>query len=187
MTYTVGKTSFIKKYLTGTFTDQVASTIGASFSTVSRTGGDKDTKLHINDPAGQERYRAIINIYYRNTDVVVLVGDLSNKTSIENTCVWLKDFQEKTDNPETKIILLGNKSDLYDASSDNNESLHMLEAIGKVHNCPVFIASAKNGEGINELFEYIFKELNTVVPFNIKEKLALESSNSTVHRWCLLL
>ena len=68
--------------------------------------------LQIWDCAGQEKFRALTKLYYRNADLCILVSDLSQpKTldSIQN--YWIYTYIEN--NPKnTKFILVGNKSDL---------------------------------------------------------------------------
>lgn len=67
----VGKTSLIRRVFFNEFSDDVESTVGASF--VSRTFGD--VRLDVWDTAGQERYQALLPMYVRNADVAWVVTD----------------------------------------------------------------------------------------------------------------
>ena len=66
------------------------------------------------DTAGQERYKSIVNSYYRNADCCLLVYDVTNRKSFEECKNYynkkLKEYSDKI----IKIILLGNKTDLED-------------------------------------------------------------------------
>ena len=68
-------------------------------------------KAQIWDTAGQERYRAITNTYYRQAIGVLLVYDISRRSSFESLEKWLKEVREHADE-RIELILVGNKSDL---------------------------------------------------------------------------
>lgn len=68
-------------------------------------------RAQIWDTAGQERYRAITNTYYRQAIGVLLVYDISKRTSFESLDKWLQEVRDHADE-KVEIILVGNKSDL---------------------------------------------------------------------------
>ena len=63
------------------------------------------------DTAGQERYRSMIAAYYQQAHGVIMVYDIANRESFENLSFWKEIIQTKC-NEETKVLLIGNKSDL---------------------------------------------------------------------------
>ena len=81
----VGKTSLISMYAKSTFSDQPETTIGPQFTTryveVPETG--QRIKLQIWDTAGQEKYRSVAPIYYRDAAAAICVFDVTNKDSLE--------------------------------------------------------------------------------------------------------
>lgn len=182
-----GKTSIIQHYVVGKFLDHVDSTIGASFACAESESDDCLTKLHIWDTAGQERYRGIISIYYRGADVAVIVCDLTNPESIESVEFWIKDFKDRTNNENAKVVIVGNKIDLI---TDENKQNAKLEEISKTHNYPVIYASARDATNLNEIFNHIYGELKSTTPFDVKAKLAIETAakeKSILGKWCHLL
>ena len=68
-------------------------------------------RAQIWDTAGQERYRAITNTYYRQAIGVLLVYDISRRSSFESIDKWLNEVRDHADE-KVEIILVGNKSDL---------------------------------------------------------------------------
>ena len=66
----------------------------------------------IYDTAGQERYKAITETYYKRADAVLLVYDISDQKSFKEIkdyyCPNIKEFCKKN----IPIILLGNKADM---------------------------------------------------------------------------
>ena len=66
---------------------------------------------HINDTAGQERFRALGFKYYINADAVLLVYDISKKSSFEDIKnYYIPQIKDKC-KKDIIILLLGNKSD----------------------------------------------------------------------------
>ena len=61
--------------------------------------------------AGQERYRAITNAYYRGAVGALLVYDISKHPTFESVERWLKELRDHADR-QIVIMLVGNKSDL---------------------------------------------------------------------------
>ena len=64
--------------------------------------------MEIWDTAGQEQFRALAQAFYRNTDVYILVYDVTNKYTFEEIKnYWIKDIKENNnDNISKKIIII---------------------------------------------------------------------------------
>jgi len=93
-------------------------TLGMEFATHAITlpsskeqGEDAVVRAQIWDTAGQDRYRAITNTYYRHAIGVMLVYDISVRDSFDNLERWLVELRDHADE-KIKVILVGNKSDL---------------------------------------------------------------------------
>lgn len=63
------------------------------------------------DTAGQERFRTITTSYYRNSQGILLVYDITDKNSFNNIRQWISQIQLHADVNVNKI-LIGNKCDL---------------------------------------------------------------------------
>jgi len=76
-------------------------------------------KLQIWDTCGQETYRSLITNFYKNSSLAFMVyainkyinSIIKSKETFEDIDVWLKELRTNS-NPDVKVFLIGNKSDL---------------------------------------------------------------------------
>ena len=68
-------------------------------------------KLQIWDTCGQEIYKSLISNFYRNSSLAVILYSIDNRESFEHAENWLNDLKSQA-NPDVRIFLVGNKSDL---------------------------------------------------------------------------
>ena len=93
----VGKTSIISRYTTNTFESRMLSTPGANFVTKNQLMEDENKviKFEIWDTAGQEKYRSLAKVFYKDTSVCILVYDITRKSSFEQLKeYWIKELKE---------------------------------------------------------------------------------------------
>ncbi|CCE64760.1 hypothetical protein TPHA_0I02590 [Tetrapisispora phaffii CBS 4417] len=160
----VGKSSVVSRYVTGKF-NKTNATIGAAFITkeikfVSEEGEHRVVNLEIWDTAGQERYRSLAPMYYRNTDVAVIVFDLTVPDSAAKALAWVDEllsYVEKERREEIVITVVGNKNDLIEG--DDKIDSAMEQDIATLAKRPIWRVSAKTGEGIEELFQDIVRSI----------------------------
>jgi Ras-related protein Rab-5C len=113
-------------------------------------------KLQIWDTAGQEKYRSVTPIYYRDAAAAICVFDVTNKESLEDARKWLSDLRQYAP-PHIVIGLAGNKCDLY---QQEEVSLEMARHFQEENKIDVFQqTSAKENIGIEELFKGILEKL----------------------------
>ena len=81
----VGKTSIISRYISNTFSSVLMATPGANFTTktVFLKDEQQSIKFEIWDTAGQEKYRALAKVFYKNAAVCILVYDITRRASFE--------------------------------------------------------------------------------------------------------
>ena len=103
----VGKTSIITRYTTGQFLRDNA-TIGVAFiSRQLKLSSEHTVQLEIWDTAGQERYRSLNAMYYRNTDVAIIVFDLSKFNSditFSAIDTWIEELCKYSNNTSSKSV-----------------------------------------------------------------------------------
>jgi small GTP-binding protein len=109
----VGKTSVIQRYIKNTFNDNSKPTIGVELNTKLIDHCDVNSKLQVWDTAGQERFRGVAASYYKGASGVLMVYDISKKSSFENLQHWLTEISNNGSENIIKVIC-GNKKDLYD-------------------------------------------------------------------------
>ena len=149
----VGKTCIIARFINNTFENNIMSTTGASYAgkTLSFDEfGGKCIKFEIWDTAGQEKYRALTKIFYKDAGVAILVYDITRKESFDEIKeYWYNQIKECA--PKNIVIgIAANKCDLYDNEQvSEDEARNFANEIGAVFK----LTSASTNQGIEELFK----------------------------------
>ena len=162
----VGKTSLINRFVNDVFQDNFVPTMVGCYSSkdIFYDKANRKIKYEIWDTAGQEKYRSINKIFYQDAYINILVYDITKK----NTFKALKDYwieEIKENGPRDAIIIIAeNKSDLYEHEAvDEDEVRKYCKNIDAIYQ----LTSAQTGEGVNELFNKIGKEL--LIPRNLEQ------------------
>ena len=150
----VGKTSIASRFCKDSFTENYMNTIGGAYQqqNIILNNGTK-IKLHIWDTSGQDRFRSMTNLYYRDAQVAILTYDVTNEESLEGLNYWLNELNDKVEIDDMILCLVGNKNDV-DASK-KVVSTSKGKAFAEEHNMIFFETSAKTGAGVKELFQAI--------------------------------
>lgn len=152
----VGKTSIMTKFVSNEFQNTYLSTIGVEFKSKEiHINNNTCARLKIWDTCGQEKFRAITRQYFKNSEGVFVVFDLTNKETIKKLDIWMKDIKDNIDN-DYFIFLIGNKSDVKERDLTIAEEAKQF-AINKKIN--YYEVSAKTGSGIYNIFEKMANKL----------------------------
>lgn len=116
---------------------------------------DRTVRLQLWDTAGQERFRSLIPSYIRDSSVAVVVYDITNKKTFENTRKWVDDVRGERGN-DVIIVLVGNKTDLNDKREVTTQQ---GEEEAKKNNLMFIETSAKVGHNVKTLFKRIAQAL----------------------------
>ena len=108
----VGKTNLINKALGKRFNETENVTAAANFSVKNMTINGKEFKIKLWDTIGQEKYRQLTKIFFKNSKIVILVYDITNRESFEALPNWLNDVEEQVGLNIIKGIV-ANKMDLF--------------------------------------------------------------------------
>lgn len=107
-----GKTSLILRHTNREF--QIGrATVGSSIYASKSTYAGVRVKLQIWDTAGQEKFRCMTPLYYRESRVCIIVYDTTSRKSFEAVERWLRDVRNTVD-PNTLIVVAGTKLDCVD-------------------------------------------------------------------------
>jgi len=151
----VGKTSLVKKFVSGRFSRDYRVSIGANlFVKDLILNSDTEVTIQIWDIAGQEKWVKMRHLYYKGAHGALIVGDITR----DNTFEQLKEFW----NPDLKQfcgtipkILVVNKVDLEPVVSNSDvENLAQNIDVGST-----IFTSAKNGKNVEEAFHIIAREI----------------------------
>ena len=148
----VGKSSLVQRFCQDKFEDNYKLTIGGAYlqKDVKLKNGDT-LKLHIWDTGGQEKFRSMASLYYKDAVAAILVYDVSNAETLESLDYWVKELNENIDNTNFIISVAGNKCDL--PNENKQLSLNDGKKFCKDKDIPIFSeTSAKTGVGVKELF-----------------------------------
>ena len=148
----VGKSSLVQRFCVGKFEDKYKITIGGAYlqKEVKLKNGDI-LKLHIWDTGGQEKFRSMASLYYKDAVAAILVYDVSNPETLESLDYWINELNNNADNKNIIFSIAGNKCDLPNDMKkvSNSEGKNFC----KEKNVPIFNeTSAKTGVGVKELF-----------------------------------
>ncbi|XP_017844412.1 ras-related protein SEC4 isoform X2 [Drosophila busckii] len=115
-------------------------------------------KLQIWDTAGQERFRSVTHAYYRDAHALLLLYDVTNKTTFDNIRAWLGEIREYAQE-DVVIVLIGNKADC--GSSERQVKREDGERLGREHNVPFMETSAKTGLNVELAFTAVARQLKS--------------------------
>jgi small GTP-binding protein len=146
----VGKTSIINAFCEPGQDLSTVATMGVNLKHREVLGRNGTVELELSDTAGQEKYAAIVPMYTRSANVILLVFDVTQRQSLEDLqSIWLPVISQSPQ--DCRRILVGNKSDLQ-GEVQTNELEHASMLLGAVTE---FTVSAKTRYGIEELFQWI--------------------------------
>ena len=161
----VGKTSMLLNYTDNYFPESHLATIGVEYKVKEIKTDKYNIALQIWDTAVQERFRSITKSFFRNTNGILFVYDITNRKSFQSVKDWIKD-SEMHDSGFDKI-LVGNKIDLEKKREVQTEE---LKEYGLKKKIDTIETSAKERINIDEAF----KKIVDLILSNKDEKKIIE-------------
>ena len=182
----VGKSTLMKKFITGNFSDSLAPTLGVELYKKEVKINDKQYLYRIWDTCGQERFRSLSKSYFRNSDGIMLLFDISSMSSFQNLNSWFTSIKDSGCD-DIPLVLVAAKCDLENNVAD--EKINQFKEQNKII-LNFFKCSAKENIGIEEPFIELAKEI--IKHFKNKQrsnsKIIIKKSKSkegkSKKRWC---
>ena len=149
----VGKSSIIKRYIEDSFEENLSSTIGSNFlEKIEKIKGQK-VRLEVWDTAGQEEFRSVTKLFVKNSKIIILVYNVTQKLSFEGLNYWY-DFIQKELAQNFVLGVAGNKTDLifedgYDEEITSEEGKAFAEKIKANFS---LVSAKESGKEITNLF-----------------------------------
>jgi len=149
----VGKSSIIKRYIEDSFDENLSSTIGSNFlEKIEKIKGQK-VRLEVWDTAGQEEFRSVTKLFVKNSKIIILVYNVTQKLSFEGLNYWY-DFIQKELAQNFVLGVAGNKTDLifedgYDEEITSEEGKAFAEKIKANFS---LVSAKESGKEITNLF-----------------------------------
>ncbi|EAX96468.1 small GTP-binding protein, putative [Trichomonas vaginalis G3] len=156
----VGKTSIVSMFVSGAMPEVAAPTVGAAFVTKQFELNNNTFNLFIWDTAGQELYRGLAPMYYRNASIAFIVFDISREVTFNSVAYWIEELRENS-TEDVIIVIVGNKNDL-----ERNIDMAKCEQFATEHKAIYCETSATTATGIDRIFqlaigEYERTQMNT--------------------------
>ena len=152
----VGKTSIISQFVTHKFDPHHETSLSAQFTSKTLDFADlgQSIKFDIWDTVGQEKYRSLAKIFYKDAKVIIFVYDITTNLSFEGLKNYWYDETKANWDGNPILAVVANKIDLYtEQKVSNNDGKEFAEQIGAIFQT----TSALSDSGISTLFENIGK------------------------------
>lgn len=153
----VGKTSLIRRFVDGQFSDKYLSTVGVKISKKKvDLSEEKSVQLLVWDLEGHTKFKAIAPSYLQGSSGAIIAADVTRQETIDNMQERLQLFLSV--NPKGLAIFALNKADLIEAE----KVAKLLENVKE--NKPesviaIYSTSAKTGENVDEMFHIISEKI----------------------------
>jgi small GTP-binding protein len=172
----VGKTSIISRFI-NKYEEETESTLSSYFTNKTIIVDGYKINLEIWDTAGQEKYRAVTSLFYKDAYICLLVYDITNKTTFNSIRDYWYENVVSLGMSGILFGVAGNKCDLYEEEDvSENEAIEFSNSI----NACFKLTSAKLNTSIDDIFfslgeQFVQSEfMKTLIPKyidkNVKDK-----------------
>jgi small GTP-binding protein len=187
--HSCGKTSLVSRFADASRPMEEQATIGVDFTAKYYTNSKgKRIKLYLWDTAGQEAFRSVVQLYYKNLAGAVFVFDVTNPKTFRNLDYWLGELQERNDNEiPVPMLLLANKIDKAEQRIvGRNEADTYAREHGMLYEEVSVLNNTNTNAALSRLFEKIYDEFidNDARCTGIKAKLIPVKQKSFWSRSC---
>jgi len=161
----VGKSSICQRYVNNKVSETYEVTIGGAYlqQKVTLKNG-MIMRLHLWDTGGEERFKAMTPLYYRDANAAILVYDVTDMKSFKSLEDWVRELDSKVKQENLTLVMAGNKCDVDD--SQRKVSYDVAKRFADNNSMMFFEVSALKGTSISEMFktmsEEIFKNLPAI-------------------------
>jgi len=177
----VGKTNLINTSVGIPFVEGKRPTISGSFvSKKIKADNDQEFIVNLWDTAGQETYRDVTKLFFKGSEIILLVYDITTKNSFESLKEWAKIAEDIIEN-EHIYGIVGNKNDLYLESKVSDDE---VKDFADKLNAKFKLVSAKTDkQSFSDLLKDLVEDLKKIDKrrkrYSIKLNKNVENSNKT--------
>ena len=120
----VGKTCLIQSFMDKEFSN-TTSTFSFEYMNKEIVKDNIKYNIHIWDTAGQERFRSLSKIFIKDSQIVILVYDITNQKSFDELPFWV-NYAKGLLGENVIIGVVGNKIDLFDKIEGENDEENQI-------------------------------------------------------------
>ena len=176
----VGKTNLINVSIGLDFKENREATFSNSFVEKKFEINNKVYKLQLWDTIGQEKFKHLTKLFFKNSKIVILVYDKSVKSTFKKLEFWMNELKDVLGNDEIILAIVGNKDDLDDNDDDVDEN--EAREYAEKNNAKFRMASAKmNSKGfinfLKELLIDYIKKTGGIIEEN-NDRIVLEKEKT---------
>ena len=171
----VGKTTILNQYFNNIFSDKTLTTLGSEYKTKEIEIKGEKIKLEIWDTPGQIRLRGITKNFIQNSDIGIMVCDITNKKSFINLKDWYSTFDNVININDIVIGIAANKSDLIEKEQVNFIDINNF---ANSINSKAFSTSGKDHQCIEDMINILTQDYYDKFLFgnsNTKNNISLDS------------
>ena len=170
----VGKTNLANAAVDLRFDQNAKSTSNALYVQKKMIIFGKNYQLRLWDTAGQEKYRALTKLFYKDSKVVIFVYDITNKKSFTELNFWINEIKESLGD-EPVLAILGNKNDLEEMKEVDDD---MAQKFAEEKGMKFKVISTKNDPKSFKMFlRSLIKDYLTKKNGNIDGKNSFDLEN----------
>lgn len=162
----VGKTTFVKRHLTGEFEKKYVATMGVEVHPLRFYTNLGQIVFNCWDTAGQEKFGGLRDGYYIGGQAAIIMFDVTGRVTYRNVPHWYRDLTRVCE--AIPIVLCGNKVDVKDRKVKPKE-IHFH----RKKNLQYYDISAKSNYNFEKPFLYIVKKLTGISNVTFVESPAL--------------
>jgi small GTP-binding protein len=166
----VGKTSLLRRFNTDCFDSSLYPTTGETFIKRSLQVGHEEIMLHLWDTPGQEKFASQSTLCIRDAHCCLICYDVEPGagTSYDLVDTFISRYTSTCVLPRFFAVIVGNKSDRLTPAQQQRE-MEKLEPLENEIRVKSFLTSAKSGEGVHELFQFIGSKLVEFSRSNVEQ------------------
>ena len=148
----VGKTTFVKRHLTGEFEKKYVATLGVEVRPLDFHTNVGKIRFNVWDTAGQEKFGGLRDGYYIQGQCAIIMFDVTARITYKHVPNWHRDLVRVCDN--IPICLVGNKVDVKDRKVNAKQiTFHRKK------NLQYYDVSAKSNYNFEKPFLWLARKL----------------------------
>jgi GTP-binding nuclear protein Ran len=167
-----GKTTFVKRHLTGEFEKKYEPTIGVEVHPLDFTTNCGKIRFYCWDTAGQEKCGGLRDGYYIHGQCAIIMFDVTSRLTYKNVPTWHRDLCRVCEN--IPIVLCGNKVDVK-----NRQVKAKQVTFHRKKNLQYYEISAKSNYNFEKPFLYLARKLAGDANIHFVEAVALKPPEVT--------
>ena len=147
-----GKTTFVKRHLTGEFEKKYIATLGVEVHPLQFHTNFGPIVFNVWDTAGQEKFGGLRDGYYIQGQCGIIMFDVTSRITYKNVPNWHRDLERVCEN--IPIVLCGNKVDVKERKVKTG-----AVTFNRKKNLQYFEISAKSNYNFEKPFLWLARKL----------------------------